>query len=326
MNAQLAAQGIRFREFHWEDIPALVDLRNRTQPDIPRTVEHQEYFEKTYPADNPRLRYVVVNPDDQFIGIGACECPIGFDAPGVYFMWITVDPDWRRQGIAQALLIELEAFARQHNAEKLWSNCREDQAYSARFLERAGFHNFGLRFESMLDLMTFDERPFAGAIDRAQDAGFEFTTLATERLINPEADRLLYELDYETSLEVPWPGGARMAWTYEQFRQRMLDGPGADPTAILIAKSQGRFAGLTAVELSKDRPAHTMMTGVRREYRRQGLALALKLLSFRLMKERGCTQTLTNNDTANPPILHLNEKLGYQKRPGNLMWSKPLTP
>jgi GNAT superfamily N-acetyltransferase len=67
-----------------------------------------------------------------------------------------------------------------------------------------------------------------------------------------------------------------------------------------------------------------MMTGVRREYRGQGLALALKLLSFRLMKERGYLQTLTNNDTANPPILHLNEKLGYKKRPGDLQWEKKL--
>jgi mycothiol synthase len=326
MNAHLAAQGIRFREFRWEDIPALVDIRNRTQPDDPRTVERQEYFEKTYPADNPRLRYAVVKADEKFIGTGACEQPIGFNAPGVYFMGIVIDPDWRRRGIAQALLAELEPYARQHGAERLWSNCREDQDYSIRFLERAGFHSFGLRFESMLDLTTFDERPFVSAIDRAQAAGFEFTTLAAERLINSEADRLLYELDHETGREVPWPGGVRMELTYAQFRQRLLDRPDCDPSAILIAKQRGQWAGLTIVEFEKNQRAQTAMTGVRSAYRRQGLALALKLLSFRLMKERGCTQTITQNDTANPPILHLNEKLGYQKRPGNLMWSKPVTP
>ena len=64
------------------------------------------------------------------------------------------------------------------------------------------------------------------------------------------------------------------------------------------------------------------MTGVRREYRRHGVALALKLLSFRLMKERGCALALTNHDTANPPILWLNEKLGHQKRPGAMQWEK----
>ena len=325
MNDRLTAQGIRFREFRWEDIPAQVDIRNRDQPDNPLTVEQQEYFEKTYPADNPRLRYAVVSAADKLIGLGACERPIGIEAPGVYFMGIVVDPDWRGRGIAQALLVELEAFARQQDAEYIASNCHEDQAHSIRFLERAGFQNIGLRFESMLDLTTFDERPFASAIDRAQQSGFEFTNLVAERAINSEADRLLYELDAETGADVPLPGGARLERTYEEFRQRALEGPESDPSAILIAKYQGHYAGLTMIEFEKNQRAHTMMTGVRRAYRGQGLALALKLLSFRLMKARGCTQTITQNDTANPPILRLNEKLGYQKRPGILIWFKPLT-
>jgi GNAT superfamily N-acetyltransferase len=324
MNDRLAAQGIRFREFRWADIPALVNIRNRDRPDEPRTVEHQEYFEKTYPADNPRLRYVVVNAAEQLIGMGACEHPIGFVAPGVYFMGIVIDPDWRRRGIAQALLAEFEPYARRQGAEKLWSFCKEDQAHSIRFLQHAGFTNFGQRFESMLDLTTFDERPFAGAIDRAQQAGFAFTTLAAERLINPEADRQLYELDHETSSEVPWPGGVHMELTYAQWRQRALDAPDSDPSAMLIAKYHEHYAELTVAQLGKNRPAQTSMTGVRRAYRGQGLAMALKLLSFRLMKERGYTQAITQNDTANPPILRLNEKLGYQKRPGIMQWEKKL--
>ena len=325
MNDRLAAQGLRFRDFRFQDIPAMVDIRNRMMPDDPRTVERTEYFEKTYPPDNPRLRFAVENAEGKFIGQGVCEYPFMFVAPGVYFMWIAIDPDWRGRGIGQALLAKFEPYARQQGAEKMWSNCREDQDDSIRFLKRAGFENTGMRFESILDLTTFDERPFVGVIDRMQQAGFEFTNLTAERIINPEADRLLYELDSETARDVPWPGGVRMEVTYEQFRQRALDGPDFDPAAIILAKYHGEFAGLTIAELDKTQRAHTAMTGVRRAYRGQGLALALKLLSFRLMKERGCTQTITQNDTANPPILRLNEKLGYQKRPGHLMWSKPLT-
>jgi ribosomal protein S18 acetylase RimI-like enzyme len=324
MNDRLAAQGIRIRDVRWEDIPAIVALRSRTQPDEPRTIEIEEYREKTYPPDNPRLRYAVENAAGEFIGMGGCVRPFWMKAPGVYHMWITVDPDWRRRGIGQALLPRFETYGREQGADKLWTGCREDQDYSIRFLEKAEFHTYGLRFESMLDLTTFDEGRFAGTLERLQAAGFEFTNLIAERAINPEADRQLYELDAETGSEVPWPGGARFETTYEQFRQRHIDGPEADLAGILIAKYQGQFAGLTMVEFGKDKPAHTAMTGVRRAYRGQGLALALKLLSFRLMKEHGCTQTITQNDTANPPILRLNEKLGYQKRPGLLQWEKML--
>ena len=324
MTDRFTELGLRLRDFRLEDIPASVDIGNRTWPDDPSTVEEEEYHEKTYPQENPRLRLVVENAEGKFIGVGVCLRPFWMRAPGVYFMWIMLDPDWQRRGLGQALLPRLEAYGRAQGAEKLWTGCREYQAYTIRFLEKAGFHNFGLRFEAVLDLNTFDEGPFVKAIDRAKQAGFEFTNLITERAINPAADVLLYELDAETRAEVPWPGGARSEMTYEQFRQRYFDAPDADPGGILIAKHQGRYAGLTNVRFRKDGMAHTMMTGVRREYRRQGVALALKLLSFRLIKERGYRQTLTNNDTANPPILLLNERLGYQKRPADLQWEKKL--
>ncbi len=324
MTDRLTALGLHLRDFRLDDIPASVNIGNRIWPDDPGTVEEEEYNEKTYPPDNPRLRLVVANAEDTLIGLGVCVRPFWMRAPGVYFMWIMLDPEWQHRGIGQAVLPRLETYGREQGAEKLWTGCREDQANSIRFLQQAGFHNYGLRFESILDLNIFDEAPFAPAIDRAKAAGFEFTNLAAERAINSDADVLTYELDAETRAEVPWPGGARSEMTYEQYRQRNFDAPDADPSGILIAKVQGRYAGLTSVRYRKDGVAHTMMTGVRREYRGQGLALALKLLSFRQMKERGYLKTLTNNDTANPPILHLNEKLGYQKRPGDLQWEKML--
>jgi GNAT superfamily N-acetyltransferase len=66
------------------------------------------------------------------------------------------------------------------------------------------------------------------------------------------------------------------------------------------------------------------MTGVLREHRRHGLATALKLLSFRYLKERGFCEVRTHNDTANPPILNLNQKMGYRRLPGWLVWDKKL--
>ncbi len=77
-------------------------------------------------------------------------------------------------------------------------------------------------------------------------------------LINPDADVLSYELDAETRAEVPWPGGARSEMTYEQYRQRNFDAPDSDPSGILIATYQGRYAGLTIVRFRKDGMAHTI--------------------------------------------------------------------
>ena len=324
MDTHLSEQGIRFREYRFDDVPALVDILNRTYPDNPTTVENEEHFEKTYPADNPRLRFAVETGEGKFVGAGACLKPFWMNAPGVYDVFGIVDPDWRQRGIGQALLARFEPYARSQGAARLWTGCREDFDFSIHFLERAGFTNYGVRFESKLDLETFDESRFAGAVERITNSGFEVTTLAAERESNPDADRRLYELEMAFLPDVPLPGGARFEFSYEEFRRMMLDRPDSDPSAILIARHGSRYVGATALELAKNAPAYTATTGVLREYRGQGLALALKLLSIRLMQGRGYTSARTNNDTANPAILHLNEKLGYQRLPGWLQWEKPL--
>ena len=86
------------------------------------------------------------------------------------------------------------------------------------------------------------------------------------------------------------------------------------------------YAATTMLELppNPDEPAITHMTGVLRAHRRRGLATALKLMSFRYLRDRGFREVRTHNDTANPPILALNAKLGYRRLPGWLVWEKPL--
>lgn len=324
MNNEVATPFFHFRDFRWEDIPAIVDIGNRTWPEDPTTVEKEEYDERTHPADKPRLRLIVESTAGQFLGLGVCQYPFWMEAAGVYFIWMNVAPEWRRRGIGQALLPRLEAYARQQGATKTWTDCRDHQDYTIRFLERAGYHNFGMRFEAILDLTTFDSTQYAAAFERVQQAGFEIVNYVSESAVNPNAYAQLFELDEATRGDVPWPGGARTVMTEEHFRQRFFEAPDADPSGIFIAKQHGRFAGYTMAKYESERPAHTMMTGVRLEYRGQGLALALKVRSIQQMIERGCTQALTDNDTANPSILHLNKRLGYQRRTANLTWEKRL--
>ena len=58
MKDPLAELGIRFRDFRPEDIPALVEVSNRTYPDEPTTVAQEEHWERIYPEGNPRRRIV----------------------------------------------------------------------------------------------------------------------------------------------------------------------------------------------------------------------------------------------------------------------------
>jgi mycothiol synthase len=318
--------GFRLRGFRVEDLAALTDVLNATYPDEPTTLDEQEHGERVYPADNPRVRFAAETEIGEFVGFGQCMKPFRLDAPGVYTIYAVVAPQWRRRGIGRALLARLEPFAIARGAQRIHApGCREDFADTTRFLERAGYANIGVRFEQKLDLKTFDESPFAGVFRRVAESGYTLTTLAAERSLRADADRALFVVADSVSPEVPLPGDVRIRLTYADFVQSTLEGPSTDPAAIFIAKQGAIYVAMTAVSVPPDGPAITHATYVLTAHRRRGLALALKLLSFRFLQMRGYTEARTYNDTANPPILRLNEQVGYQRLPGWLVWEKKLS-
>ncbi len=313
----------RFREYRAADIPAYVETYNFEYADEPTTMQQEQYWEESYPKDNPRLRLAVEDARGKFIGFGDCEKPFWGIIPGVYVTYALVHPEHRRCGLASNLLRRFQSYARGQGAEKLWTDCRESQMHSIAFLEANSFKQFGIRFEQALDLQAFDLACFAGAVERVERQGYRLITLAELRKERQDADRLLYEVFSESSLDIPLPGGAHISLDFEQWRKE-LDSPTADPAYIFLALKGDEPAGETMLELLKDGPAITSSTGVSRKHRGNGVALALKLASLQALKDRGYKQARTHNDTENPAILHLNQKIGYWRLPGWLQWEKRL--
>jgi RimJ/RimL family protein N-acetyltransferase len=52
------------------------------------------------------------------------------------------------------------------------------------------------------------------------------------------------------------------------------------------------------------------------DHRGRGLARAVKLQSLVQAVELGVPVVYTENDSENAPMLHINERLGYEQRPG----------
>jgi predicted GNAT family acetyltransferase len=148
-------------------------------------------------------------------------------------------------------------------------------------------------------------------------------TLAEVRAARPDADRELYEVENTALRDVPLPGGVTFDMSFEQWRKN-LDNPALDQASSFVALHGEQLVGLTMIEQLKDGPAITDATGVLREHRNRGVALALKVKSLAALKASGRAEARTHNDTANPSIIHLNEKLGYTRLPGWLEWEKRL--
>lgn len=129
---------------------------------------------------------------------------------------------------------------------------------------------------------------------------------------------------FSTIVDVPFPGGVRAEPNYDNFRALVLDAPNTPAEGIFIARYAGRMVALTTLELLPNCLGMTGTTGVLAAHRGRGVATLVKLASLRYLKAHGYTEARTHNDTANPPILALNEKLGYRRLRGWLAWAKEL--
>ena len=202
VSSAVPESNVVLRPFTFDDIPATVAFYNAHFPDDPSTVEEAEYEERHRDPARPFLQ-LIAELDGQIQGFG--NCGLAWGGATRYSLYVVVAPNHLRQGIGRRLAQQLETWAREHKQPLLRSGCREDRPGSIRFLESLGFSQIGKRFESELDLETFDETPFSSAFDRAAAAGVTFTTFDQETA--SDAAERLFALHHPLIKSVPFPGG-----------------------------------------------------------------------------------------------------------------------
>ena len=99
----------------------------------------------------------------------------------------------------------------------------------------------------------------------------------------------------------------------------MLDG-------YFLAKDGGRLVAQSTLTGSEADPdvLYQDLTAVVPEYRRRGIALALKLQTVAFARERGKREIRTWNNTRNQAMLRINEAMGFVKQPVWIVFQKDL--
>lgn len=235
------------------------------------------------------------------------------DPVGRIFLKVWVDPACRGQGLGTALADALESWAREHGCTEWTSSVRDNEPKALAFARQRGYDIDRHLFESTLDFATFDETPFAGAVQRAAAAGIRFLSAAEEP--GPETERKLYELYARTVWEIP--GVELQAYPpFAEWRDWVFGSSRSRPDLMLIAADGDQFVGCSVTIQLRSGNLYIDYTCTDREYRGRGIALALKLLSIRAARGLGAPYIRTNNDSQNGPMLAINRKLGFVPCPG----------
>jgi mycothiol synthase len=320
---------IRIRPYTPNDLPGFVALHNAVHPNQLTTIERLGHFVKGYNTEVDGRYYAlsmwVADYDGQIVGLGRYNNLNMLYHPQKFLVDVSVHPDYECQGIGSALYDQVLTGLQPRNPLTLWADIPENNTPGLRFLAARGFHEGWRIWESHLDVTTFDPSPYSGLHEHLQAQGIEFRTYK-ELEHDPDRYRKLYELDKQNLADVPSPVEITLP-SFERYVERTLKHTSLLHDASCVALHNGEYVGFSSMMASSG--SHEIeidTTAVNRDYRRTGIATALKLRGIGYAQAHGYTTVKTWNDTLNTAILTLNQKLGFIRQPAVLYLEKHFDP
>jgi mycothiol synthase len=280
-------------------------------------------------ARDPKLkirRWVAIERDE-IVGAGYYTQSNWFAHPQKFMIWVGVHPGHQKSGIGSALYETIMQGLLPFDPLALRTRTTEDRPHSIRFLEKRGFQEVIRDVPSELNVQTFDLTRFTGLEDRFRGNGIEIKTLP-ELENDPERNRKLYDLDWEISLSVPGDLAAGMGRRgLENYVGYAITGPSVLPDGFFVAVKGEEFIGLSHVLSSeKGVSLYQGLTGVKPQYRRHGIGLAMKIRGIAYAQATGHTLIMAENDAKNIPMLAMNERLGFVRKPDLITFEKQCYP
>lgn len=307
------------------DLDVVVALSNAVEPDHPVTADELR-DRRDRRAPKLRCQRYVATVDGVPAATGGYSQHEFSYHPQHFHVSGRVLDAFKGQGVGTALheriLADLEPFA----PVRLSGSTRDNRPDALAFLADLGYVETMREWESRLEVASFDPTPFAGAEEKARAAGITFCTLADAYAAEgrESALRKLYELDAEAGEDVP----SDVPFTQPPFEDwlRLVDGRSFRPESFFLAIApDGTHAGVSMLFHREATPElATGLTGVRRAWRRHGIALALKLRAIDYARSIGAPAIRTENASTNVGMLAINVALGFVRLPAFVSFEKRL--
>jgi len=312
----------RIRTFTPNDYEQVVQVYNAASPDYPTTVEEMQHDDR-HVAPQCKFQRWVAELNGRIVGVAWYEQREDRFHPQKFWIDGYVYPKFEKQGIGSALyetvINELQPF------DPILALCaaEENRIHSVQFLLKRGVQEASRHWISRRNLSAFDLTPYTGLEQKLKAQGIEIKTFA-ELVNDPERNRKLYELREEIQQDVPAAGGMPPTpMSFERFVESHLSGPNFMPDGFFVAVHKGEYIGRSNFHGADGKKIiRTGLTGVKRAYRRRGIALALKIKGIEYAKSQGYEMVETQNSSINRPMLSINERLGFDKQPAIIVFKK----
>lgn len=244
-----------------------------------------------------------------------CGIAAASSVPDAAFALARVLPAFRRQGAGSALYAALSAHARELGVRLVWTRVTEDDRDGLEFVARRGFAEVGRECQSRLALGG------RAAGSGTRPGGVEIVSLDGR----PDLVARVHALAVEASRDIPTAEEFRVP-ALGEWRRENVDGALLEGSFVALAGERVvGWAGLSDVPAAPGVAEH-LLTAVAADWRRRGVARALKTAQIAWARRHGFRELVTYNEAANEPMRRLNAELGYRRLPDDLRFRGPLAP
>jgi len=219
---------------------------------------------------------------------------------------------WSRTSYGELVRIG-EDWLQTETAVTAVARVREDFPDEIAKLEELGYREDRRMRMSELDLVANRDR-ILGMREEARrnmrERGVEIRPLSEDT--DPDRVQKLYEMWIESEQDIPTTVPWRLL-TIDEWKRFWFENPAIGEERLWIARQGSAIVGASVLDCPVVRGVPwTAYTGTARAVRGRGIARALKYESIGQAIEAGFTRVRTNNDADNPPILRVNEEMGYR--------------
>ena len=312
--------------FTAQDYPGIIKLHNKLEPEYPLTEQELRHWESTRDAKLFFKRFIVKHQQRVIAQISA-----GHDSwqyhPQKFSLDLKVHPEHQRRGLGTALYAHMLQYLRPQNPLLFRSRVREDKPAGRAFLAARGFSEEDREWESHLDPVTVQFDAYEGLIKKLAAEGIHLMSVRDLMTHDPEYRRKLYEIETGVGADAPQPDAATSP-SFESWQKNVFDAPTFLPDGYLVAVKNNEYLAVNSFWALSNEPDAVLngLTGVKRQWRKKGLATALKIQNLKWAKQQGYTRIKTWNNASNKDMLRINEKLGFQKRPAWISYKHTLNP
>ncbi|MGB1253263.1 MAG: GNAT family N-acetyltransferase [Candidatus Promineifilaceae bacterium] len=290
---------------------AITAVQNAAHPDQLLSAAGLQHTDQQRSAFFFFERYVAI-VDEQIVAHGEIGHTEWSYRPNKYRITWDCHPDWCNSAEIP-FLDNLYQRLLERTPSRIQVYIREDNLHSIRHLKQLGFE-LGMRdIYSELPVASFDVTAHAGLTAKLAASGVRILTLG-ELCSQPTKEWMpkLKEAAWDMLQDMPHDEPFTKSTVEEWWKETSVPDQPHDAYFIAVTDA-GDYVGISNLKTGVGKIVQTGFTGVKRGWRRKGIATALKMRAVAFAHDYGATTIQTDNEESNP-MYQLNVRLGFEPR------------